>query len=112
MIPPRVCEGIIDQLSALNQAESRSRSENIEFGIRHRMRSGKTLLNHTRLLGYTKGPDGGVQIVSEEAEIVRMIFDLYVQGSGVSSSICMSAGVFLLCSFNVRAMAFIPLPPI
>lgn len=83
MIPPRVCEGIIDQLSALNQAESRSRSENIEFGIRHRMRSGKTLLNHTRLLGYTKGPDGGVQIVSEEAEIVRMIFDLYVQGSGV-----------------------------
>lgn len=29
-----------------------------------------------------------------------------------NSSICMSAGVFLLCSFNVRAMAFMPLPPV
>ena len=47
------------------------------------MRSGKTLLNHTRFLGYTKGPDGVLQIVPEEAEIVKTIFDLYVQGNGV-----------------------------
>ena len=76
-------DSIIDQLAALDQAESQSRSENIKFGIRHRMMSGKTLLNHTRFLGYTKGPDGVLQIVPEEAEIVRMIFDLYVQGNGV-----------------------------
>lgn len=76
-------DSIIDQLTALDQAESQSRSVNIKFGIRHRMRSGKTLLNHTRFLGYTKGPDGMLQIVPEEAEIVRMIFDLYVQGNGV-----------------------------
>ena len=69
-------DSIIDQ-------QSQSRSENIKFGIRHRMRSGKTLLNHTRFLGYTKGPDGVLQIVPEEAEIVRTIFDLYVQGNGV-----------------------------
>ena len=76
-------DSIIDQLAALDQAESQFRSENIKFGIRHRMRSGKTLLNHTRFLGYTKGPDGVLQIVPEEAEIVRMIFDLYMQGNGV-----------------------------
>ena len=76
-------DSIIDQLAALDQAESHFRSENIKFGIRHRMRSGKTLLNHTRFLGYTKGPDGVLQIVPEEAEIVRTIFDLYVQGNGV-----------------------------
>ena len=76
-------DSIIDQLAALDQAESHFRSENIKFGIRHRMRSGKTLLNHTRFLGYTKGPDGVLQIVPEEAEIVRMILELYVQGSGV-----------------------------
>ena len=76
-------DSIIDQLAALDQAESQFRSENIKFGIRHRMRSGKTLLNHTRFLGYTKGPDGVLQIVPEEAEIVKMIFDLYVQGNGV-----------------------------
>ena len=76
-------DSIIDQLSALDQAESQSRSENIRFGIRHRMRSGKTLLNQTQFLGYTKGPDGVLQIVPEEAEVVRKIFELYIQGNGV-----------------------------
>ena len=76
-------DSIIDQLAALDQAESQSRSENIKFGIRHRMRSGKTILNYTRFLGYTKGSDGVSQIVPEEAEIVRAIFDLYEQGNGV-----------------------------
>ena len=76
-------DSIIDQLAALDQAESHSRSENIKFGIHHRMRSGKTLLNHTQFLGYTKGPDCVLQIVPEEAEIVRKIFELYIQGNGV-----------------------------
>ena len=78
-----VSDSMIDQLAALAQAESHFRSENIKFGIRHRMRSGKTVLNHTQFLGYTKGPDGVLQIVSEEAEIVRKIFELYIQGNGV-----------------------------
>ena len=66
-------DSIIDQLAALDQAESQYRSENIKFGIRHRMRSGKTVLNHTQFLGCTKGPDGILQIVPEGAEIVRKI---------------------------------------
>lgn len=74
---------IIDQLAAIDQAESHFRSENIKFGIRHRMRSGKTILNHTQFLGYTKGPDGELKIVPEEAELVRKIFNLYIQGNGV-----------------------------
>ena len=78
-----VSDSMIDQLAALAQAESHFRSENIKFGIRHRMRSGKTVLNHTQFLGYTKGPDGVLQIVPEEAEIVRKIFELYIQGNGV-----------------------------
>lgn len=78
-----ISSSMIDQLAALDQAESHFRSENIKFGIRHRMRSGKTVLNHTQFLGYTKGPDGILQIVPEEAEIVRKIFDLYIQGNGV-----------------------------
>ena len=78
-----VSDSMIDQFAALAQAESHFRSENIKFGICHRMRSGKTVLNHTRFLGYTKGPDGILQIVPEEAEIVRKIFDFYIQGNGV-----------------------------
>ena len=78
-----VSDSMIDQLAALAQAESHFRSKNIKFGVRHHMRSGKTVLNHTQFLGYTKGPDGILQIVSEEADIVRKIFDLYIQGNGV-----------------------------
>ena len=76
-------DSVIDLLAAIDQAESQSRSESIKFGIRHRMMSGKALLNHTRFLGYTKGADGVLQIIPEEAEIVRKIFDLYIQGNGV-----------------------------
>ena len=53
-----VSDSLVDQLAAIDQAESHFRSENIKFGIRHRMRSGKTMLNHTQFLGYIKGPDG------------------------------------------------------
>ncbi len=73
----------IEQLAALDQAEHHFRSENFKFGIRHRMRSGKAMLNHTQFLGYTKGPDGILQIVLVEAETVRKIFELYIQGNGV-----------------------------
>lgn len=74
---------VIDQYATLAQAESQSHSENVKFGMRRRMESGRTLLNHTQFLGYTKGEDGELKIVPEEAEIVRKIFELYVQGNGV-----------------------------
>ena len=76
-------DSIIDQYATLAQAESQSHSENIKFGMRRRMESGRTLLNHTQFLDYIKGKDGELQIVPEEAEIVRKIFELYVQGNGV-----------------------------
>ena len=78
-----ISSSMIDQLATLDQAESYFRSENIKFGIRHRMRNGKALLNHTQFLSYTKGPAGILQTVAEEAEVVRKIFDLYIQGNGM-----------------------------
>jgi len=76
-------DSIIDQYAMLAQAESQSHSENVKFGMRRRMESGRTLLNHTQFLGYTKGEDGELQIIPEEAKIVRKIFALYLQGNGV-----------------------------
>ena len=76
-------DSVIDLYAAFAQAESQTRSESIKFGIQNRMRSGRTILNHRQFLGYTKGPDGVLQIVPEEAKIVRKIFDLYIQGNGV-----------------------------
>ena len=76
-------DSIIDQYATLAQAESQSHSENVKFGMRRRMESGKTLLNHTQFLGYTKGENGELKVVLEEAEIMRKFFQLYVQGKGV-----------------------------
>ena len=76
-------DSVIDLYAAFAQAESQTRSESIKFGIQNRMRSGRTILNHRQFLGYTKGPDGVLQIVPEETEIVQKIFDLYIQGNGV-----------------------------
>ena len=79
----KVNDSALSIFLAMAQEESCSKSENIKFGIRARMRSGKTILNHTQFLGYTKGSDGVLVVVPEEAEIVRKIFELYLQGYGV-----------------------------
>ena len=76
-------DSVIDLYAAFAQAESQTRSKSIKFGIQNRMRRGRTILNHRQFLGYTKGPDGVLRIVPEEAEIVQKIFDLYIQGNGV-----------------------------
>lgn len=74
---------IIDIMLGIAQEESRSKSNSIKFGMQQRMKSGKTILNHSQFLGYTKGEDGVLIIVPEEAEIVRKIFALYLEGNGV-----------------------------
>ena len=73
---------IIDVLAAQVQSESEARSEAIKFGIRQSMRSGNVKLNCKQFLGYTKDENGLLIIVPEEAEVVRKIFELYLQGYG------------------------------
>lgn len=65
------------------QEERYAKSENIKFEIHARIRSGKTIPNHSQFLGYAKGPDGVLIVVPEKAEIVRKIFDLYLQDNGI-----------------------------
>ena len=79
----KVNDSALSIFLAMAQEESCSKSENIKFGIRARMHSGKTIHNHSQFLGYTKEPDCVLIVVPEEAEIVRKIFDSYLQGNGV-----------------------------
>lgn len=79
----KIDDASLSILFAVAQEESATKSENIKFGIHQRMREGKALLNHTRFLGYTKDAEGQLVIVPEEAEIVRKIFSLYLEGNGV-----------------------------
>lgn len=77
-------ELLITILSSQAQEESRNLSENTRWGIVRRFEQGIVHVNHTKFLGYTKNAEGKLVIVQQEAEIIRKIFDLYLQGLGLS----------------------------
>ena len=73
-------EILITILSSLAQEESRNISENTRWGVVRRFENGKMIVNHNKFMGYTKNESGDLVIVPEEAEIVRLIFRLYLEG--------------------------------
>ena len=70
-------------MSSLAQEESRSISENVTWGKRRSMEEGKVFFACKYFLGYEKGPDGQPHIVEEEAEIVRSIYKMFLEGRTV-----------------------------
>ena len=62
------------------QSESESMSKNITWAFRKNFEDGKVVINYKRMIGYRKGDDGKPEIVPEEAEIVRNIFDWFLSG--------------------------------
>ena len=73
-------ELLITIMSSLAQEESRSISENVTWGIRRGMEDGKIYMGYKHFLGYDKGDNGLPQIVQAEAEIVRKIYALFLEG--------------------------------
>ena len=58
-------------MSSLAQEESRSISENVRWGQRKKAADGKYSMPYAIFLGYDKGPDGGMVVNREQAEIVQ-----------------------------------------
>ena len=69
------------------QSESESMSKNITWAFRKNFENGKVPFNYSRLVGYRKGADGEPEIIPEEAEIIRKIFALFLEGQ-TPKSIC------------------------
>ncbi len=78
---PRV-KKYITMVVAAYQEESRQKSEAIKWGIRQSSHHGHIKLNHSQFLGYGRDDDGNLVIIEEEAKIVRLIYDLFLQGYG------------------------------
>ena len=74
-------ELLITIMSSLAQEESRSISENVTWGKRKRFADGKVSLAYSSFLGYRKGEEGQMEVVPEEAETVRLIYRLFMQGA-------------------------------
>lgn len=68
-------------LSALAQEESRSISDNIRWTFQKNFKAGIPHINLKRMLGYDKGENGEWIINEEQAEIIRIIFTRYLNGS-------------------------------
>ena len=75
-------ELMLTVLSAFAEEESRSVSENVKWSIRKRFEKGEGILNTKRFLGYDKDMYGDLIINEKEAEIVRRIFEEYLNGKG------------------------------
>ena len=83
-------ELFITIMSSLAQEESRSISENVTWGWRKRIADGKVSVAYAHFLGYEKGPDGKMQIVEEEAKVVREIYAMFLDGktpSGIAAAL-------------------------
>ena len=73
-------EFMIALYGSFAQAESESISKNVSWGKQKAYAEGKVSFQYAKLLGYKKGENGKPEIVPEEAETVRMIYDLFLDG--------------------------------
>ncbi|WP_336078137.1 recombinase family protein [Paenibacillus sp. 203] len=73
-------EVLLTILSSLAQDESRNISENSRWGILRGFQNGKVFCNTNRFLGYDKDEHGELVINEKEAEIVRRIYEEYLDG--------------------------------
>lgn len=75
---------IISILSALAELESQQKSIAIKEGIRYRMQEGLYKFSVKNTIGYYRDYSGRVKIEPAEAEIVRYIFDSFLEGAAPS----------------------------
>ena len=66
---------------AFAQSESESISANVTWGKRRAMESGKATIQYKYLYGYCRGADDKPEIIPEEAEVVRWIYERYLAGA-------------------------------
>jgi site-specific DNA recombinase len=74
---------IISLLEGIAQEESTNRSKNISWGILRRVESGDAQLLRRKCYGYYPDNQGNLQIQDKEAQVVKLIFDMYLHGTSI-----------------------------
>lgn len=69
---------------SIAQSESENISANVIWGKTESARKGNVPFQYKRMLGYQKGADGNPEIIPEQAEIVRRIYQEYLDGASMS----------------------------
>lgn len=73
-------EFILGIMSLIAQGESEQKSAAITWAIIERFKKGIPIIPTHNLLGYSKNKFGSVEIVEDEAEIVRFIYSSFLNG--------------------------------
>ena len=68
---------------SIAQSESENISANIKWGKAQSAKEGKVIFQYKNFLGYRKGEDGQPEIVPEEAETIRLIYDRFLAGASL-----------------------------
>ncbi len=68
---------------SIAQSESENISANIKWGKAQAAREGKVVFRYKNFLGYRKGDDGQPEIVPQEAETIRLIYDRFLAGDSL-----------------------------
>lgn len=73
---------------SIAQSESENISANVKWGKAQRAKQGNVPFQYKHFLGYTKNADGEIEIVPEEAEIIREIYERYLSGESLHGIKC------------------------
>ncbi len=69
---------------SIAQSESENISANVKWGKAQSAKEGNVPFHYEKFLGYRKGEDGNPEIVPEEAETIRMIYDMFLTGDSMA----------------------------
>lgn len=73
---------------SIAQSESENISANVKWGKAQSAKQGNVSFQCKHFLGYTKNADGEIEIVPEEAEIIREIYEQYLSGESLYGIKC------------------------
>lgn len=65
---------------SIAQSESENISANVKWGKAQSAKEGNVPFHYKRFLGYRRGADGKPEIVPEQAEIVKMVYEKFLSG--------------------------------
>jgi len=74
---------MVSLIQAAAQAESESRSSNIKWSLPKGFKDGTSKLYSRKCFGYQQDQDGNLIILEKDAQTVRRIFDLYLDGFSI-----------------------------
>lgn len=73
---------VLTVLSSVAQEESRSISTNVKWSLEKKFKNG--IAHVSRIYGYTKDENGALKIEESEADVVRLIFSLFLEGYNIN----------------------------